>query len=130
MSGVGNKMYEKLTELIATGDYREALYEFQEEYLHISEKEPKDAAKLCLLEASLWEALADSTAEYDAIARGIAYDGGNYELFYMLGLYYADINVNQAYLAFEAALTYCMDENDREVIKNGQKTEHYDLVAQ
>lgn len=118
MSGVGNKMYEKLTELIATGDYREALYEFQEEYLHISEKEPKDAAKLCLLEASLWEALADSTAEYDAIARGIAYDGGNYELFYMLGLYYADINVNQAYLAFEAALTYCTDENDREVIKN------------
>ena len=111
-------MYEKLTELIATGDYREALYEFQEEYLHISEKEPKDAAKLCLLEASLWEALADSTAEYDAIARGIAYDGGNYELFYMLGLYYADINVNQAYLAFEAALTYCTDENDREVIKN------------
>jgi len=74
-------MYEKLTELITTGDYKEALYEFQEEYLHIGEREPKDAAKLCLLEASLWEALADSTSEYDAIARGIAYDGGNYELF-------------------------------------------------
>ena len=110
-------MYEKLTELIATGDYKEALYEFQEEFLHIGEKEPKDAAKLCLLEASLWEALADSTSEYDAIARGIAFDGGNYELFYMLGLYYADINVNQAYLAFEAALAYCDNENDTEVIK-------------
>ena len=111
-------MYEKLTELITTGDYKEALYEFQEEYLHIGEREPKDAAKLCLLEASLWEALADSTSEYDAIARGIAYDGGNYELFYMLGLYYADINVNQSYLAFEAALSYCTDENDIEVIKS------------
>ena len=114
-------MYEKLTELIATGDYKEALYEFQEEYLHIGEKEPKDAAKLCLLEASLWEALADSTAEYDAIARGIAYDGGNYELFYMLGLYYADINVNLSYLTLETALMYCDDENDSEVIKEAMR---------
>jgi len=118
LAGVENKMYEKLTELIATGDYKEALYEFQEEYMHVGEKEPKDAAKLCILEASLWEALADSTAEYDAIARGIACDGGNYELFYMLGLYYADINVNLAYLSFEAALSYCMDKNDTEVIKD------------
>ena len=38
-------MYEKLTELIEARDYKEALYEFQEEYLHIGEKEPKDAAK-------------------------------------------------------------------------------------
>ncbi|MBO4458620.1 MAG: glycosyltransferase [Butyrivibrio sp.] len=111
-------MYEKLTELIATGDYKEALYEFQEEFLHIDEREPKDAAKLCLLEASLWEALDDSTSEYDAIARGIAYDGGNYELFYMLGLYYADINANQSYLAFETALSYCDDEGDREIIQS------------
>ena len=114
-------MYEKLTELIEARDYKEALYEFQEEYLHIGEKEPKDAAKLCILEASLWEALADSTAEYDAIARGIAYDGGNYELFYMLGLYYADINVNLSYLALETALMYCDDENDSEVIKEAMR---------
>ncbi|MBR4832286.1 MAG: glycosyltransferase family 2 protein [Butyrivibrio sp.] len=111
-------MYEKLTKLIGEGDYREALYEFQEEFLHIDEKNGIDAAKLCVLEASIWEALGDDTAEFDAIARGIAYDGSNYELFYMLGLYYKDINVNQAYLCMEMALFYCDNEDDKQVIKN------------
>ena len=66
-------MYERLQELISGGDYQEALFEFQEEFLHIGEKNDQEAARLCLLEASLWEALGDSCAEFDAIARGIRY---------------------------------------------------------
>ena len=105
-------MYEKLTNLIGEGDFKEALYEFQDEYLHIDEKNNIDAAKLCVLEATIWEALGDDTAEFDAIARGIAYDGSNYELFYMLGLYYRDINVNKAYLCMEMALYYYDNADD------------------
>ncbi len=110
-------MFEKLTDLITQGDYKEALYEFQEEFLHIDEIPPMDAARLCVLEATLWEALEDSVAEFDAISRGISYDPGNYELFYMLGLQYLDININKAYLCLEMALFYCHEGEDGQVIE-------------
>ena len=109
-------MYDKLTELISNGDYNEALFEFQEEFFHIDERTPDEAAKLCILEASLWEALSDSRAEFDAISRGLSYNPGDYELFYMLGLYYLNLNINQAYLCMEMAAFYCDDDSDREVI--------------
>jgi GT2 family glycosyltransferase len=109
-------MFDKLTELISNGEYNEALYEFQEEFFHIDERTPDEAAKLCILEASLWEVLSDSQAEFDAIARGLSYNPGDYELFYMLGLYYLNLNIDQAYLCMEMAAFYCDDEADREVI--------------
>ena len=62
-------MFEKLTDLITQGDYKEALYEFQEEFLHIDEIPPMDAARLCVLEATLWETLEDPVAEFDAMAQ-------------------------------------------------------------
>ena len=110
-------MFEKLTQLIYEGKYNDALFEFQEEYLGIDELEPEDASRLCVLEASLWEELCDSGAEFDAISRGLSYNPGNYELFYMLGLYYREINCNKAYLCFEMAQFYCTDPGDREVIR-------------
>ena len=109
-------MFNKLTELISNGEYNDAIYEFQEEFFHIDEKTPEEAAKLCILEASLWEALSDSQAEFDAISRGLSYNPGDYELFYMLGLYYLNLNINQAYLCMEMAAFYCDDEADKEVI--------------
>ncbi len=109
-------MFDKLSEVIAQGEYQEALYEFQEEYFHIEERTPSEAAGLCTLEASIWEALSDGTAEFDAISRGLSYDNTNYELYYMLGLYYLNININRAYLCMEQALRYCDVEEDREVI--------------
>ncbi len=111
-------MFEKLTEFIAQGDYQEALYEFQEEFFHIEERTPSEAARLCTLEASIWEALLDGTAEYDAISRGLSFDNENYELYYMLGLYFRNINVNWAYLCMEMALYYCDQTQDLEVIKS------------
>ncbi len=109
-------MFDKLTELIAEGDFNEALYEFQEEFFHIGERTPLEATKLCVLEASMWEGLCDSTAEFDAIARGLSYVPSDYELFYMLGLFYGNINVNKAYLCMEMAFFYCGDEEDKKVI--------------
>ncbi|SFQ14263.1 Glycosyltransferase, GT2 family [Butyrivibrio proteoclasticus] len=111
-------MYERLQELISSGDYKEALYELQEEFFHIDRKTDKDAARLCLLEASLWEMLEDTTAEFDAIARGLKYDPCNYELFYMLGLIYKDINLNKAYLCVQQALLYCEVPEDAATIKD------------
>ncbi|MBQ7614439.1 MAG: glycosyltransferase [Butyrivibrio sp.] len=110
-------MFDRLTELIADGNYKEALYEFQEELFHIDERTPSEAAKLCILEATLWEVLNDPMAEFDAISKGLSYSPGDYELFYMLGLYYMDLNVNKAYLCLEMSLFYCNDENDKKAIE-------------
>lgn len=110
-------MFEKLTELIAEGNYKEALFEFQEEFFHIDERTPMEAAKLCVLEATLWEVLNDPMAEFDAISKGLSYNPGDYELFYMLGLYYMNLNINKAYLCIEMALFYCDVEEDKKVIE-------------
>ena len=67
-------MLERLGELIAGGEIREALYEFQEQLLHINEMAPKEASKLCVYEATLWESFEDSCAEFDAIAKGLSYN--------------------------------------------------------
>ena len=110
-------MYEELTELIEKGEFKEALYAFQEEINTITEKTPKEAAGLCLLEATIWEALMDSTSEFDAISRGLSFDSSNYELFYMLGLIYINENPCKAYLCMEMALFYCTDEEDAAAIR-------------
>ena len=111
-------MFEKLAELITEGEIQKALYEFQDEYLHIQEMLPSDASKLCVLEASIWEALNDGTAELKALYKGLNYDHTNYEIYYMLGLYYTNINVNWAYLCMEMALDHCTNEEDANVIRS------------
>ena len=111
-------MFEKLTELVSQGDFQEALYEFQEEFFYIDERTPAECAKLCVLEASIWEGLNDGTAEINALYKGLSYDYTNYEIFYMLGLYYQNININWAYLCMEMALKYCNDEDDFTVIES------------
>lgn len=111
-------MYDKLTELISNGELNEALYEFQEEFLHIDERSPKDAARLCVLEGTLWEMLCDPVSEFDAITRGLVYDPDNYELYYMLCLYYRNLNLNKAYLCGEMALFCCDEPADKKVIED------------
>lgn len=109
-------MYDRLKDLIAQGDMQEALYELQEEYVHIEERTREEAASLCILEASIWEQLGDGQAELRAIEKGLNYDGSNYELFFMLGVYYNYINVNKAYLCYEMAAHYCNVPEDKEAI--------------
>lgn len=70
-----------------------------------------------ILEAASYEASGDRSGMFQAIRRGLegAYD--NYELYYMLGHYYLEENIDQAYLCFQNALLYCYDEADRDVIR-------------
>lgn len=109
-------MYDRLKDMIAQGDMQEALYELQEEYVHIEERTRKDAAQLCVLEASIWEQLGDGQAELNAIEKGLNYDGGNYELFFMLGVYYRFLNINKAYLCYEMSAHYCNVPEDKKAI--------------
>ncbi len=111
-------MFDKLSELISQGELQDALYEFQEEFFHIDERTASEAAKLCVLEASIWEGLNDGTAELAALYKGLFYDYTNYEIYYMLGLYYMNINVNWAYLCLEIALDYCISDEDMQVIRS------------
>lgn len=111
-------MFEKLSELISQGELQDALYEFQDEYFHIDERTPFEAAKLCVLEASIWDGLNDGTAKLTALYKGLSYDHTNYEIYYMLGLHYMNINVNWAYLCLETALDYCTLDEDMQVIES------------
>ncbi len=111
-------MFDKLSDLISRGELQDALYEFQDEYFHINERTPSEAARLCVLEASIWEGLNDGTAELNALYNGLHYDQTNYEIYYMLGLYYMNINVNWAYLCLEMALDYCTDDGDVQIIES------------
>lgn len=69
-----------------------------------------------ILEAASYEASGDREGMFQAIRRGLEYAYDNYELYYMLGYYYLQENIDQAYLCFQNALLYCYDEADRDVI--------------
>lgn len=76
----------------------------------------KDDKISAILEAASYEAAGDSAGMFQAIRRGLEYAYDNYELYYMLGHYYLQENIDQAYLCFQNALLYCDDEADRDVI--------------
>lgn len=75
-----------------------------------------------ILRASEYEEQGDREAMFNAIRDGLLYvannenhvgEQGSYELYYMLGIYYLEHNINQAYLCFENALFYCSNDEDR-----------------
>ncbi len=76
-------------------------------------------ARNAILEASACEAEGNLDGMFDAIRRGLLAEHDNYELYYMLGFYYLEKNINQAYLCFVNALFYCDNENDRNEIAAG-----------
>lgn len=71
----------------------------------------------CIFKASLAFVIGDSKQVWRNIAEGLKIDGSNYELYMMLGDYYAGHNLRQAYLCYENALFYCDVEEDREQIQ-------------
>ena len=73
-------------------------------------------AKNAILEASACEAEGNWKGMLDAIRKGLLEEFDNYELYYMLGYYYLQKNINQAYLCFVNALFYCDKEEDRKTI--------------
>lgn len=69
-----------------------------------------------IVDAAICEALGDREHMFQALRDGLQYSYINYELYYMLGYYYLQDNVNQAYLCFQNALLYCTQEADAAII--------------
>ena len=63
----------------------------------------------------------DYELAYDYICEGLKYNYKNYELYLLLGNYYAQKNINQAYLCYENAEYYCSDEADLPIIQQKKK---------
>lgn len=69
-----------------------------------------------IFQASIAFAAEDMQGAWKAIAGGLRLDNHNYELYMMLGDYYASYNLQQTYLCYENALFYCDVPEDREQI--------------
>ena len=67
----------------------------------------------CIFSASIAFALGNKEQAWANIAQGLQIDGSNYELYMMLGDYYCEYNLQQAYLCYENALFHCEVEEDR-----------------
>lgn len=70
-----------------------------------------------IFEASIGFAAEDIRDAWRAISAGLCIDDRNYELYMMLGDYYAPENLQQAYLCYENALFYCDVSADAEQIR-------------
>jgi len=71
---------------------------------------------LAILAGSIFHYFGERENEWDAIRKGLECNPTNYELYVMLGNYYLEQNLKQAYLCYENALFYCDKEEDKEVI--------------
>lgn len=98
---------QKIKELINQQRYQEARIEldvYKENATYYDDV-------LAILEATLFFQEGNWQEAYFCIQEGLSYNPRNYELYYMLGNYYAPINVDQAYLCYENAVYYCENED-------------------
>lgn len=77
--------------------------------------------KMAILDAAIYEALEDRENMFKAISEGLKYAHDSYELYYMLGYYYLQDNIDQAYLCLQNALKYCKQSQDTEMIMADMK---------
>lgn len=70
-----------------------------------------------IFEASIALAEGNDSKVIEAISDGLRLDSRNYELYVVLGEYYAERNPWQSYLCFENAVFYCDDQEDSEQIR-------------
>ena len=70
-----------------------------------------------ILRAGAFEQEGSSVDEYAVLIEGLRANYDNYELYFMLGLYYRYRNADQAFLCLENALCYCDEPEDEVVIK-------------
>ncbi len=63
-------------------------------------------------------AVGNTSDAWEEIRRGLLADYNNYELYMLLGDYYASKNLQQAYLCYENALHYCDVPEDRKQIQS------------
>lgn len=103
-----NEIIEELKQLFSVEDYESAE--------KIIEKAREIASlyddTVAIFDANLCFYKGDYSEMWTAIRRGLECNPYNYELYVMLGEYYLNFNVNQAYLCYENALFYCDNDND------------------
>ncbi len=71
-----------------------------------------------VLNSTIYQAEGNSQGQYLSIILGLSKNPYNHELYYMLGEYYSNININQAVICMQQALLYCSSENDYEYINS------------
>lgn len=105
-------MYEVLTQLVNSGEWEQAEKEFQK-YKDI---EDSWTDELAILAASIYFHKGLNEPAFDCICRGLRYNYKCYELYLLLGNYYEQKNVNQAWLCYENAELYCDNDEDLDII--------------
>ncbi len=81
------------------------------------EEMEKESKKSFILRAGAFEQEGSSVDEYAVIIEGLRAHYNNYELYFMLGLYYRYRNADLSYLCFENALHYCDEDEDEKLIR-------------
>lgn len=79
------------------------------------EMEPSD--RLALLNAVTYMGEEKLPEAYQCITVGIICNPTNYELYLLLGDYYLNKNINQAYLCYEQAYFYCQDREGQKILE-------------
>lgn len=109
-------MYSRLIELINEEKWEQAEKEFE---LHVSDEWTD---KLAILAATLYLHKGMYEEAFESIRKGLEYNYKNYELYLLLGNYYENTNINQAWLCYENAEFYCDKEEDLEIILQYKKS--------
>ena len=100
-------MKEQIKRLVLQGEFTEARKK-------ITEYRKADNVyddEIAILDAAIYDYEGDEIGLFCSIKEGLEYNHRNYELYFMLGNYYARINPNQAYLCYENALFYCNNQD-------------------
>ena len=107
---------EELLQFINEGDL-ESAYNVIAHNLRAEVANLQNDPQYCVLAATAFMEKGDLPRAFDIITLGLLADNRNYELYLMLGEYYAGKNIDQALLCFHQALLYCEVEEDREIIR-------------
>lgn len=72
---------------------------------------------LAILATTIYMEEGKREEAYAYIAEGLRANYKNYELYFLLGNYYENQNINQAWLCYENAEFYCNNAGDLELIR-------------
>jgi len=103
-------MYNELLQLISNEQWQEAAQKLNS----LLEYSFDDI--LAIIAVNIARAFGNEALEYDFIRNGLIYNCENYELYFLLGNYYEQHNVNQAWLCYENAEFYCNNSDDLALI--------------
>ncbi|MCM1295541.1 MAG: methyltransferase domain-containing protein [Muribaculaceae bacterium] len=93
---------ESIIQLINENEWEKAAEEVLQK---LEKKEFNDT--LAILAATVNEHFGDDEMVVSFVTKGLRYNYKNYELYMLLGNYYAKRNINQAYLCYENAEYFC-----------------------